>query len=118
MVHVVEFRPERSQYAYTFGGVAPVARVKPGSVLKLWSEDAFNFALQSVDDLSSAKVDLRAMLADQPAAGSTETIFHPKYRLPLTLAFLIAFFNQFSDHIHKNKLLQKQFSKQQKQKEL
>jgi acetamidase/formamidase len=59
MVQVVEFRPERSQYAYTFGGVAPVARVTPGSVLKLWSEDAFNFALQSVDDLSSAKVDLR-----------------------------------------------------------
>ena len=31
----------------------------PGTVLKLWSEDAFNFALQSVADLSSAKVDLR-----------------------------------------------------------
>ncbi|MFZ8979908.1 MAG: acetamidase/formamidase family protein [Candidatus Nanopelagicales bacterium] len=59
MVQIVEFRPERSQYAYTFGGVAPVARITPGTAMKLWSEDAFNFALQSVDDLSSAKVDLR-----------------------------------------------------------
>jgi sugar porter (SP) family MFS transporter len=40
--------------------------------------------------------ELRAMLADQPEASSTETIFHPKYRFSLTLAFLIAFFNQFS----------------------
>lgn len=45
---------------------------------------------------ADTEAELRAMLADQPAAGSTETIFHPKYRLPLTLAFLIAFFNQFS----------------------
>ena len=59
MVQILEFRPEPSQYAYTFGGVAPVARVAPGTGLKLWSEDAFNFALQSVDDLSSVKVDLR-----------------------------------------------------------
>ncbi len=56
---VVEFTPNREQYAYTFGGVAPVMRIEPGSVLRLWSEDAFNNALTSVDDLSSAKVDLR-----------------------------------------------------------
>lgn len=33
--------------------------MQPGSVLKLWSEDAFNHALRSVDDISSEKVDLR-----------------------------------------------------------
>lgn len=59
MAPMMEFRPERAQYAYTFGGAPPLARVTPGTVMKLWSEDAFNFALQSVDDLSSAKVDLR-----------------------------------------------------------
>ena len=40
-MEVVEFRPERQQYAFTFGGVAPVRKVKPGTVLRLWTEDAF-----------------------------------------------------------------------------
>ena len=55
----IEFTPEREQYAYTFGGVAPVMSIEPGTVLRLWSEDAFNHALTSVEDLSSEKVDLR-----------------------------------------------------------
>ena len=56
---VVEFTPDREQYAYTFGGSAPVMTVKPGTALRLWSDDAFCGALRSVDDLSSEKVDLR-----------------------------------------------------------
>lgn len=55
----IEFTPTLEQYTYTFGGAAPVRKVTPGTVLKLWSEDAFNHALRSVDDLSSDKVDLR-----------------------------------------------------------
>src|SRR4029079_16627682 len=56
---VVEYTPSRDQYAYTFGGAAPALRVKPGTALRLWSDDAFGGVLRSVDDLSSAKVDLR-----------------------------------------------------------
>lgn len=56
---VVEYVPSRDQYAYTFGGVAPVMRVKPGTALRLWSDDAFGGALRSTEDLSGAKVDLR-----------------------------------------------------------
>ena len=56
---VIEYAPTRDQYAYTFGGVAFAMRVRPGTALRLWSEDAFNGVLRSVDDLSSAKVDLR-----------------------------------------------------------
>lgn len=59
MVQIIEFTPSRDQFAYTFGGVAPVMRVTPGTALRLWSEDAFNFALRSTSDLSSEKVDLR-----------------------------------------------------------
>jgi acetamidase/formamidase len=55
-VDVVEFRPERSQYVYTFGGAAPVQEVAPGTVLRLWCEDAFNGALTTVDDLASANL--------------------------------------------------------------
>jgi acetamidase/formamidase len=56
---IVEFSPTPEQYTYTFGGAAPVRSVTPGTVLDLWSEDAFNHALRSVDDLSTEKVDLR-----------------------------------------------------------
>jgi len=56
---IIEFAPDREQYAYTFGGVEPVMRIKPGSVLRLWSEDAFNHAIRSIHDLSSEKADLR-----------------------------------------------------------
>jgi len=58
-VERIEFTPERSQFVYTFGGAAPVMRVRPGTVLALWSEDAYNHALRSVDDRASAKLDVR-----------------------------------------------------------
>jgi acetamidase/formamidase len=58
-MEIVEYRPSRDQLVYTFGGAEPAMTIKPGTVLKLWSEDAFNHALTSVDDLSSEKVDLR-----------------------------------------------------------
>ncbi len=50
-VEVVEFTPTPEQYAWTFGGAAPVARVRPGTALKLWSDDAFCGRLRSVTDL-------------------------------------------------------------------
>jgi acetamidase/formamidase len=56
---VVEFVPSVEQYAFTFGGVAPVRRVAPGTALRLWSEDAFGGKLRSTSDKSSANVDLR-----------------------------------------------------------
>jgi acetamidase/formamidase len=56
---IIEFTPTADQFTYTFGGAAPIRRIRPGSVLRLWSEDAFGGALRSVHDLSSEKVDLR-----------------------------------------------------------
>lgn len=58
-MHEVVFSPARSEYTYTFGGAKPIRNVTPGSVMRLWSEDAFNFALTSVDDLPSQKIDIR-----------------------------------------------------------
>jgi acetamidase/formamidase len=55
-MEIVEFHPEPSQYAFTFGGVSPVRKVRPGSVLRLWTDDAFCGALRSVADLASAKL--------------------------------------------------------------
>jgi len=36
----VEFRPTDDQFAYTFGGAAAVMRIKPGTVLTLWTRTA------------------------------------------------------------------------------
>ena len=55
-MEIVEFHPAREQYAYTFGGIAPVRKVQPGTVLRLWTEDAFGGALRSVTDLPSEKL--------------------------------------------------------------
>lgn len=52
---VREFSPSSDQYVYTFGGAAPVARVRPGEALRLWSEDAFGGVVRSIDDLASEK---------------------------------------------------------------
>ena len=49
----MEFRPEPDQYAWTFGGVAPTHRISPGTVLKLWSEDAFSGRLTRSDQRAS-----------------------------------------------------------------
>jgi acetamidase/formamidase len=57
-VDVIEFRPEADQYAYTFGGVEPVRKVRPGTVLRLWTDDAFGGALRSTSDLPSAKLNM------------------------------------------------------------
>ena len=48
---VIEFRPERDQYAFTFGGVAPVRKVQPGTMLRLWTDDAFCGNLREPSDM-------------------------------------------------------------------
>ena len=55
---VIEFVPTVEQYAYTFGGVAPIRKVAPGTAMRIWSDDAFGGKLRAVTDLSSEKVDL------------------------------------------------------------
>jgi len=56
VVDIIEFVPGPEQYAWTFGGVAPVCRVKPGTALRLWTEDAFCGRLRSTGDLPSASL--------------------------------------------------------------
>ncbi len=50
---VLRFRPEPDQYAWTFGGAAPVARITPGTMLELWTEDCFAGRVRSANDLVS-----------------------------------------------------------------
>jgi acetamidase/formamidase len=52
-MEVIEFRPEREQYAFTFGGVAPVRKVTPPAMLRLWTDDAFCGNLRTTSDMPS-----------------------------------------------------------------
>ncbi|MQA01278.1 MAG: acetamidase [Streptosporangiales bacterium] len=55
---VIEYTPEPDQYAWTFGGVAPSHRVRPGSLLRLWTEDAFCGRLRKVTDMPSTSLNM------------------------------------------------------------
>ncbi|MHA3024283.1 acetamidase/formamidase family protein [Mycobacterium sp. BMJ-28] len=50
---IVEFTPTPEQYVWTFGGADPVMEVAPGTVLKLWTEDAFAGRVTSSTDKPS-----------------------------------------------------------------
>ena len=52
-LNVVSYRPEPSEFAWTFGGVAPVGKVKPGDVLEVWTDDCFGGLVRRTDDIPS-----------------------------------------------------------------
>lgn len=53
----IRFTPTPDQYAFTFGGVAPVLRVRPGTALQLWTEDAYGGRITSTDDVAATALD-------------------------------------------------------------
>ena len=53
MTDVVAYRPQPDELSYTFGGREPVRRVRPGTVLELYTEDCFGGQVRGVDDLPS-----------------------------------------------------------------
>jgi acetamidase/formamidase len=53
-LEVVTFRPEPEEFAWTFGGAAPVRRIKTPAALRLYTEDAFAGLVRSENDLTSA----------------------------------------------------------------
>src|SRR5215211_8987457 len=56
-MEVLSYRPDPAEFAWTFGGVPPVRRVRPGSILELWTEDAFGGRVRGPDDLVSRVVE-------------------------------------------------------------
>ncbi|MGK0366447.1 MAG: sugar porter (SP) family MFS transporter [Saprospiraceae bacterium] len=52
--------------------------------------------LQLIDPTTDVEIQMNAILKNEADQTPGETIFISKYRFPLILAFLIAFFNQFS----------------------
>jgi amidase len=56
-LQVVSYRPDPSEYAWTFGGVRPVRTIRPGTLVRLWTEDAFGGRVRGPDDLVSRVVE-------------------------------------------------------------
>jgi sugar porter (SP) family MFS transporter len=52
--------------------------------------------LRLIDPNTDIEAEMNRISDDHDTADKSETIFSPKYRFPLTLAFLVAFFNQLS----------------------
>jgi acetamidase/formamidase len=52
-VPLLTYRPAQGDYAWTFGGAAPVARIRPGTIVELSTEDCFAGRVRSERDLVS-----------------------------------------------------------------
>jgi hypothetical protein len=52
-LEVITFRPSPEQYAWTFGGAAPVMRITPPAVLQVFTEDCFAGRVRAETDLVS-----------------------------------------------------------------
>jgi acetamidase/formamidase len=55
--NTVRYKPEPEEFAWTFGGVAPVSSVAPGTVMELWTEDAFGGKVRGPEDFVSKVID-------------------------------------------------------------
>jgi len=51
MTEVLSFTPKPDQYAWTFGGAPPLARIRPGTILEVFTEDCFAGRVRSTTDL-------------------------------------------------------------------
>jgi acetamidase/formamidase len=54
---VLRYRPAAGEYAWTFGGTAPVARIAPGTVLEVFTEDCFAGRVRGTGDLVSEVIE-------------------------------------------------------------
>ncbi|TDE57936.1 acetamidase [Nonomuraea mesophila] len=52
-MNVVSYHPAPEDLSYTFGGRAPVGKVRPGTIVELYTEDCFGGLVRRVDDLPS-----------------------------------------------------------------
>ena len=52
-LETIKYRPGAGEYAWTFGGAAPVMRLRTPCVLDVYTEDAFAGQVPSADDLVS-----------------------------------------------------------------
>ncbi|MEV0382544.1 acetamidase/formamidase family protein [Nonomuraea sp. NPDC050643] len=52
-MNVVSYHPSPEELSYTFGGRPAIGKVRPGTILELYTEDCFGGLVRGVDDLPS-----------------------------------------------------------------
>lgn len=52
-MNVLSYHPTPAEFSYTFGGRAPVGKVRPGTIIEMYTEDCFAGRVRTVDDLPS-----------------------------------------------------------------
>ncbi|WP_426509700.1 acetamidase/formamidase family protein [Dactylosporangium sp. McL0621] len=57
MTELHEYEPKADELAYTFGGRAPVRRIRPGDVLRVYTEDCFGGRVTGIDTLPTDVVE-------------------------------------------------------------
>ncbi|MEU7865206.1 acetamidase/formamidase family protein [Dactylosporangium sp. NPDC049140] len=57
MTELHEYEPKADELAYTFGGRSPVRRVRPGDVLRVYTEDCFGGRVTGIDTLPTSVVE-------------------------------------------------------------
>lgn len=65
-------------------------------LVKKHDREAAAKTLRLIDPGMDVDAEMNRILSDHEEVDKSETIFNPKYRFPLMLAFTVAFFNQFS----------------------
>jgi len=65
-------------------------------LVKKHDREATAKTLRLIDPGMDVETEMRRIVADHKEADNGDTIFSRRYRFPLILAFLVAFFNQFS----------------------
>jgi sugar porter (SP) family MFS transporter len=65
-------------------------------LVKKHDREATAKTLRLIDPGMDVETEMRRIVADHKEADNGDTIFSRRYRFPLMLAFLVAFFNQFS----------------------
>jgi hypothetical protein len=74
MTDTVTFTATAGQLAYTFGGRPPVARLRPGDVLRVDTEDCFGGAVRGNPGPGSMVNTTTRELLPQPAHGATTSV--------------------------------------------
>jgi len=58
-VGVLTYRPDPSEFVWTFGGTPPVRTVRPGDILEVWTEDAFGGKVRTPGDHVTRVIEFR-----------------------------------------------------------
>lgn len=68
------FDPKVDQFAWTFGGCSAILSIKPGQLIRLWSEAAFGGKIRSVKDIDFSTMDAYQLVSHVPVSEVSQAL--------------------------------------------